>query len=188
MYTDVYTCTYIYIYTYIHIFIYTFIYIHTYHVHIYICIYICMYIYTYKWASVPPIRSRKGWQLVVQVWIHCTPSQSLLFVHSFYTLVKMTQYLFIKSHLVAQNPPGICNFEELCVFAHDSIRIIWHLTFKMWLILVKSQSSRRDHPSPHTHISLKSILDQCQQHVFAEIVWNVADCFVYTYVDMYSYM
>ena len=33
-------------------------------------------------------------------------------------------------------------------------------------IHVKSQSSRRDHhssPSPHTHISLKSILDPCQR-------------------------
>jgi len=40
-------------------------------------------------------------------------------------------------------------------------------------IHVKSQSPRRDHhspPSPHTHISLKSILDPCQHAVFAEIV------------------
>ena len=56
--------------------------------------------------------------------IHCTPSRSLLVVHSFYTPVQMTHQVLIKWPFLEHNPHGICNFAELSVFAYDSIRVI----------------------------------------------------------------
>ena len=85
-----------------------------------------IYIYTYKWPSVAPIWSGQGCQLMVQVWMHCTFSRSFLFVLSFCTPIRMTQHMFIKLPFVEQNPHGICNLEEVFVFACDPMRVISH--------------------------------------------------------------
>jgi len=93
--------------------------------------------------------------------------------------VTMTQHVSIKSHFFNQKPHGICNFEEQFVFPLDSIwesfdiRNVPHTSKSQYHI-----ATTLHFPWPHTNISYKSSLDSCQHADFAEIVENVAGCFV----------